>query len=78
MPQVWWFPVFSVQASFGGNSSLIGIVQGASLVVIFNVYLKRLEVIGKENFANTIDKYMIWVYPLAYFIAFMLVLRFFA
>ena len=44
-----------------------------SLVIVFNVYLKRLEVTGKENFALKIDQYMIWVYPLAYIIAFALV-----
>ena len=48
-----------------------------ALVIVFNVYLKRLEVTGKVSFAHTIDKYMIWIYPLAYVIAFIVVTLFF-
>ncbi len=43
------------------------------IVVIFNVWLKRLEVTKKESIAQTIDKYSIWLYPIMYFAAFALV-----
>ncbi len=43
------------------------------VVVIFNVWLKRLEVTKKESIAQTIDKYSIWLYPVMYFAAFALV-----
>lgn len=60
------------------DTILISTFVVTALVIVFNVYLKRLEVDGKQNFANTIDKYMIWIYPLAYFIAFGIVSYFFA
>jgi hypothetical protein len=40
------------------------------LVVIFNVYLKRQENHGKLQRVQQIDKYMIWLYPTVYVIAF--------
>ncbi len=47
------------------------------IVVIFNVWLKRLEVTRKESVAQTIDKYSIWLYPIFYFAAFAVVAFFF-
>jgi hypothetical protein len=47
------------------------------VVVIFNVWLKRLEVTKKESIAQTIDNYSIWLYPLIYFAAFAVVWFFF-
>jgi hypothetical protein len=49
-----------------------------ALVIVFNVYLKRMEAEGKESFVQRIDKYMIWIYPLAYVAAFVIVTIFFA
>ena len=45
---------------------LISTFIGTALVIVFNVYLKWLETRQRTNIANTIDKYMIWLYPLAY------------
>ena len=44
-----------------------------ALVIVFNVYLKRLEVDGRGALAQRIDKYGIWFYPLAYLIGIVLV-----
>ena len=47
------------------------------LVLVFNVALKRMEIVGREQLAARIDKYTVWIYPFAYIVAFVSVTFFF-
>jgi hypothetical protein len=44
-----------------------------ALVVMFNVWLKRMEVTKGESVAHAIDRYSIWVYPLLYLAGFLII-----
>jgi hypothetical protein len=47
---------------------LAGVFVITALVIAFNVFLRRLELTGKEDLAKKIDSYTLWVYPVAYLI----------
>ncbi len=59
------------------DTILIGTFVITAVVVAFNVFLKRLQVTGKEELAHRIDAYSLWVYPLAYAIGGALVVYWF-
>jgi len=59
------------------DTILVSTFVVTALVIVFNVYMKRMEAEGKESFAGRIDKYMIWLYPLTYIAAFIIVTFFF-
>lgn len=56
---------------------LISTFVVTGLVVVFNVILKRLEIAGKGDLAQRIDRFTIWIYPLAYVAALAVVTIFF-
>ncbi len=59
------------------DTILISTFVVTALVIVFNVYLKRIETTGRESFALRIDTYMIWIYPFVYIAAFIIVTFFF-
>jgi hypothetical protein len=48
-----------------------------SLVLIFNVIIRRLELTGMVGWVKKVDQYMLWIYPLFYIAAVMIVTIFF-
>jgi hypothetical protein len=59
------------------DAILVGTFIITAIVVAFNVFLRRLEVVGKEDLAHRIDAYSLWIYPLAYAIGGALVVYWF-
>jgi hypothetical protein len=59
------------------DTLLFGAFLISVLTVVYNVYLRRKELQGQQSWAHKVDKYMIWVYPLGYVVAFGLVTLYF-
>lgn len=59
------------------DAILISTFVITAFVVVFNVILKRLEVAGKVELANRLDTPMIWLYPLSYVLAVVLIVWYF-
>ena len=55
------------------DTIFVGTFLISVLTVIYNVYLRRMEKRGHDTVIQRIDKYMIWLYPLGYLVAFLLI-----
>lgn len=55
------------------DTILISTFAVTALVVAFNVVLRRLELSGRGELAGRIDRYTLWIYPVAYVVAIALV-----
>jgi hypothetical protein len=53
------------------DSLLVGAFAISVFIVAYNVYLKRLEKKERQTCVQKIDKYMIWLYPIGYLLAFL-------
>lgn len=60
------------------DAVLIGTFSTSVLIVVLNVYFKRLENTGRGDLAQRIDKYSIWIFPVAYIIAGALLIAFYS
>ena len=52
------------------DALLVGTFIISVLTLAYNVYLKRQESKGRDSRARRIDRYMIWLYPLGFLLAF--------
>lgn len=59
------------------DALLVGAFFISVVIVIYNVYLKRQEKNERHSWAQNLDKSMIWLYPLGYFIAFLVITWYF-
>jgi hypothetical protein len=50
------------------DAMLASVFVITALVIAFNVFLRRLELSGREEQARKIDSYTLWVYPALYII----------
>ena len=48
------------------DAVLASVFVVTALVIAFNVFLRRLELKGREELANKLDSYTLWIYPLLY------------
>jgi hypothetical protein len=55
------------------DTVLISTFAVTAMVVAFNVVLRRLELAGRSELAQRIDRYTLWIYPFAYVVAIALV-----
>jgi hypothetical protein len=59
------------------DALLVGAFGISVFIVAYNVYLKRLEKRNQESWVQRIDKFMIWLYPVGYLLAFLVITWYF-